>query len=394
MAFRVVCSVCNAENRLPHLPADGAAICPRCGERYIVHAPIEVPDTEAVNEIPSAEPTKKKTPIGLFLFLSVLFVTGFAVMIWNSNRPAQLKPDSNGQQIFPRPTDTRVPAVRPPKILKGWEYLPPTVNIVAAVQPGPVVLRAGRDQPGPEADADSAALAALSTAGVPTAATDFLKTTGLKPSQIETLFVGITLAGDNLFPGVAILLELREPLTNEAMFFKALNAERQPKPGPTTYNVKVQQLPLQLRKIDATKYLFGLTDADLVAAEKPSRAALDTWLPAVTSQISPASFLFLATAEENWAEKPALKLLLKDPAKNPLPIGLTLPRQLAIGLGYEPQLKWTIAARTDAAGQTELRDKFLAERLPNLKPTGEAPWTLLQLTPEQFEQLLRKKPTP
>ena len=132
-------------------------------------------------------------------------------------------------------------------------FLDPSTNVLFAVQP---------TQLGPDPDQ------LLTKLGLPADVTNRLRAAGIELAQVDHLVGGVTVAGDNLIPGIAVVLKLRSPLADKERFLKAIQATKQAKAGRATYTVTLG-LPFTMVKIDDTTYLFGLLPTDLRADRGP-----------------------------------------------------------------------------------------------------------------------------
>lgn len=332
MSIRVACPHCNGVVTLAAVPPSGRAACPRCGELIPVKGaepvPDDVPQPAALAPHPPGFPSR-----ALLLSLglaAVILVIGMSIF-----RP--------WEQTSPQPVADRPPGTTPPAALAGLGYLPPTANVVLAVQPAPLLAYAERTKADPKE--------LLTRSGVPAPVTDALDRFGLPLDQIDSAVVGLSLT-DQALPGVTGVLTLRRPVADEDEFLRRLRAEKKPVAGRPVYTVTAG-FPLVMTKVDPTTYLFGLTDTDLKAADAPHPPG-GGHLPvdlreSLTARLSPASFAWVATASEKWAEKPVLKLALKAPQLVPL----TQIRAAAVGVSLEPDPVLKVAlkpADADARG--------------------------------------------
>jgi hypothetical protein len=278
----------------------------------------------------------------------------------------------------PVPPVAPPPVTVPPLALDGLRYLPATANVVLAVQPAPLVGYAGRTG----IDAKQLLLAA----GVPERVTGVLDQLGLPLDGIDQLVVGASLTNEAL-PGLTAVLRLRQPLADEDGFLRRMRAEKRPVAGRPVWTVSAG-LPLMLTRMDGRTYLFALTDAGFAAADAPHPAG-GGHLPkglreTIADRLSPASFVWLATDAENWADKPALKLGLKKDQLERLARG----RAAAVGVSLEPDPVLRVAVRAkDAATADEARG-VLRERLGGAG--GEGEWATAETPLDPKGEAVRK----
>ena len=333
MMTRVVCSYCNAENRLPAWPVPRVA-CVRCGESFVPTDPVEVEAAPMPRRVPAPTSSLRGPFLAGCAIAAVALAVGLYFVL-------------GGKPPAVPTTRTADFATVPPAALAGLGHLPASANLAFAVQPGPLLEYAARTQnTSDDASAETAAWQLLQGYGLPTdAVKNALRVGKVRLRDIDHLAGGVTLASDNLLPGLCLVLKLRAPCADEPAFLAALKAEKKAKAGKPTYAVTLG-LPLTLVKADETTYLFGLTDADVAGTE---RGAGPTFLKEALAKLNPASHTWLATADEDWPAKPLVKAALKD-AKGTPPV---LPRQALVGLMFEPEPKFAASLRgaTPADGE-------------------------------------------
>lgn len=351
MAHRVSCPYCNAV-----VEADGRTACPRCGETFDAataeHLPDETPPPPAAPVAPNAGFLYSRAAVFLSLGLAALIlVVGLAVV-----RPWD-------PRVLPAPEQPKLPVVVSPLGLSGLAYLPPRTNVIAAIQPMPLLIHAAQTKTDPKKF--------LLDAGVPPVVLEKLTQAGLPLDQIDHLVVGLSVGSEKntALPGVTACLKLTRPVGDEGKFLAQLKAEKnsqESKGGHTVYNVATG-LPLVMTRLDDKTYLFGLKADDLELMDKPL-AAGGGHLPkelrdAMTNRISPVSFAWLATDSDRWAEKIgkspfAAAVVSKDQLARLAPL-----RAIAAGLSIEPDPQLQLAVRTadpaaTAAVQTRLKAAY------------------------------------
>jgi hypothetical protein len=335
---RVACPHCNAV-----VDAAERIDCPRCGEAFDPAIAEHLPDESVSAPLPVVRPTgflHSRAAMALsFGLAAVILVVGLAIV-----RPWEGKP---------KPGPDRLPVVVSPLGLAGLAYLPPNTNIVAAIQPMPLLAYAAQKKVDPKKF--------LVDSGIPDAVFDSLTKAGVTLDQIDHLVVGFEIKPDTSVPGIAGCLKLTRPVADEAKFLAALRAEKssqQSKGGRTVYSIAFN---LSLTSVDDRTYVFGFGGVDLARIEKP-HAAGGGHLPkelrdAMMARLSPASFAWIATDTDNWNEKPFVKAIGQFPAWKDRVALLKPIRAASAGLAIEdePELRLAIRA-ADAAATNRLRD--------------------------------------
>lgn len=353
MAWRVSCPYCNAV--LSVEPTDRTT-CTRCDEAFDPNTAEQLPDETAVAAVPTA-PAK-----GGFLYSrNALFLSfGLAALILAVGL-AVIRPWE--PRVVPKPQESKLPVVVSPLGLSGLAYLPARTNALAAVQPLPLLAYAAQSKTDPKKF--------LIDAGVPEMVFAKLSQAGLPLDQIDHLVVGMAVGSEKntLIPGLTVCLKLTRPIADESKFLAQLKAEKnsqQSKGGRTVYSVPAG-LPLLMTRIDESTYLFGLGAEDLEQMDKPL-AAGGGHLPkelreAMTSKISPASFVWVASDSDKWAEKLARSPFTAAVATKEQLAKLAPLRAVAAGLSIEPEPQLRLGVRmadaaATAAVQTRLKATF------------------------------------
>lgn len=362
MTLRVSCPFCNTGFDVPAtLPAPRMP-CPRCGESVAVTLPdgTGVPQpslngdgVHAAAVVVDAPPAPSGLRPLVLLAAAIFAAVAVGIGVWlggffkGKPTPEVAKPNA------PR-------ATWPPQTLAGLRYLPTDCQVVFAFQPSPLIQYAERTRQ----DAGTV----LADGGLPKPVFDWLAEVGIQPEAIDHVAVGVTFEG---IPPFAVLLALREPLADEGRFLKGLKARRDP--DTNTYRVSGGALvvPVDMVKVDDTKYLFASNIALLKTAKKPHEgvAEFSPSLQESIRKLSPSAFFWLATDSAEWTKDdkrtPSLALLTAvgmgqadrwkkfDPKL----------RATALGLSLDGELKVRVSARyLDAPTATD-REKGWKELL-------------------------------
>jgi hypothetical protein len=359
---RVACPHCNA---VVDAPA-GRTACPRCAEAFDPGIAEHLPDEAVSAPMPVVRPKgflHSRAAMALSCGVAALIlVVGLAVV-----RPWEAKP---------KPGPDKLPVVVSPLGLSGIAYLPPSTNIIAAIQPMPLLAYAAQKKIDPKKF--------LIESGVPEPIFESLAKAGVTLDQIDHLIVGFALKPDTSMPGVAGCLKLTRPIADETRFLAALRAEKnsqQSKGGRTVYSISFN---MSLTSVDDRTYVFGLGEVDLALIEKP-HAAGGGHLPkelreAMTARLSPASFAWFATDSDRWIDKPTVKAVGLMPAWKDRVELLKPIRAAAAGLAVDdaPELRLAIRA-ADAITTNRMRDGLLA-RVPGdgVEFAGDDEWVALR----------------
>ena len=389
MNSQVTCPYCNAVVAA----TEAKTICPRCGEAF------ETANAEVVEGIANSR-TVAAPPAGFLQSRAAILASIVVAIAIIGIGLAVLRPWSDAPKPTNVPVEARPTGTAPPLALVGLTYLPETVNIAFAVQPGPLVAYAERTGMPPKEW--------LAKSGIPATILALLDKIGIPFEQIDHLVGGVSIGAQSgdVLPGLTIVLRLRKPIADEDRFLKQLGADKpRPKAGRTTYAVNVGA-PLLMTKLDPLGYLFGLKDEDLSATDKPF-AEGGGQLPkelreAITNRLSPASFVWLATDSDRWGDKPLAKLPgTLDPKKwKDLPMKLNRGRAIVAGLSLEPEPMLRLAVRlADIKDAENLRAPF-QNAFPAAGTTIEtnSDWTTLatpfdpKTTPDSWKRLMPELP--
>ncbi len=363
---RVACPHCNA---VVDAPA-ARTVCPRCAEAFDPANAEHLTDEAVSAPLPVVRPAgflHSRAAMALsFGVAALILVVGLAIV-----RPWEAKP---------KPGPEKLPVVVSPLGLAGIAYLPPSTNIVAAIQPMPLLAHAAQEKIDPKKF--------LIEAGVPEPIFESLSKAGVPLDQIDHLVVGLSVSSEkgSLIPGIAACLKLTRPLADESKFLAQLRAEKnsqQSKGGRTAYSVPLG-LPLLLIPLDDKTYLFGLGEADFAFLDKPQPVG-GAHLPrelreAATNRISPASYAWIATDSEAWMEKPPAEFFLKSPDWKPRIEKLKSLRAFAAGLSLEPEPELRLAARwNDAASRKSFQDRLNAHfKVETTSFAGDEDWATVR----------------
>ncbi len=346
MSIRLSCPSCNTAFGLSAVPTDRRAACPRCGDVFPVRGDV----TELAPGAPTASPTaspvaKAEAPkrvwspgrlTALGLALGVLgFAVGFAVY---SNRG----PKPKGEPQSP------ASAATPPTQLVGLGYLPAECNVVFAVQPGPLLEYAARTNQEPRE--------LLARAGLPAPVFGALDSIGLSLSQIDHIAGGLFLPSGPEDFRVALTLVLKQPLADEDEFLKKLKAKPLPG-GKARYTVELNKVPVSpvLARAAPTVWVFGLNAGDLAAVEKGGygpggtqfRGSESGGFRKMLASVPPTAAVWIAADDEqNWAEKPVVKLFGQSPdVKRWVPVA-SGGRGGVFALSFSEQARVRLVVRT------------------------------------------------
>lgn len=364
----LVCPFCNTAFDLPGVP--GRVVCPRCGEA--IPARRLAGPTSAGAEQPSAEMAEanpvRRPPILFGAALLALVLAGLGV--WYFTRSPETIPTTPGQPI-PLPT-------RPPISLAALRHLPPDTQIVVAFQPSPLDQYARRAGKTPEA--------VLAELGVPAALFEGLAKAGIPLDRIDHLAVGASLSGS---PKVSVALFLRKPVEDEGQFREVLKARQNAdKPGRARVDLPGFPLPLEMHKLDGTTYLFSTDDKALDAMLKPQDGAdfLKAGLRDSLGRLDPASFAWIATDDQNWAELPTLALFAGVAKRPDIPKRLKGVRAVAIGLPLRPDLGAVASVRFADANAAQAFDAKSRPKLAGLpmELAVEKEWVTVQMPESSF----------
>ena len=363
MASRVSCLYCNAVVDVE----SGRVACPRCGEAFDSANAEHHADDVAVSKPATPRPSGflySRSAMGLSFGLAIaILAIGLAIV-----RPWETKPKP----------EYKLPVVVSPLGLSGLAYLPPSTNIVAAIQPLPLLAYAAQSKTDPRL--------VLVEFGLPEAVFENLGKAGVPLDQIDHLVVGLSVSSEkgSIIPGVTACLKLTRPIVDESKLLLQLKAEKnsqQSKGGRTVYSISNGLL---MTAVDGRTYLFGFSEADLAFVDKP-QAAGGGQLPkelreAMTNRVSPASFAWIATDSTNWFEKPGVQLAKSLPEWKSRIDKLKSLRALAGGLSLEPEPEIRLGARWAEATETKAFQDRMKSSFTNEIATvaGDEEWATVR----------------
>lgn len=374
MSVRVSCPYCNTAFSIAAVPASGRTPCPRCGEPAPVKAssgsvPILPFPQLSANGTPSGEFAQPESPdaarplvplawIGSVVGLIVLGIVLAAIF--------------RSEKAPPPPTAGKSSATFPPTAVPGLAYLPASVNVVAAVQPG--ALREYADRTG----TDPKAL--LATAGVPEALRTALDRLGLPPDQIAHAALGLEVSDDNPIPRAVLVLAVLPP-ADETELLKAWKASRNPD-APDRYRVDLGGLPVDLTSPTNGVFVFATRPADLDGLPaKANRGSghLSGDVRNAMAKLSPASVAWAVTGAGKWADKPAVKIGAELAKRPDVPALLAGVAQAAAGVSLEPDPKLTAAIRGEPAALPDIRKRLASALGDDATIAGDGDWVTVEL---------------
>ena len=364
MTFRLSCPSCNTSFTLPALPAEKRATCPRCGDVFPIRSFSEVPDSERYIPGPAARANEaigaRKARARRSLSRAVVLVLGMGLMGLIAGFAVYIV--KGGFQPKPEPVleSQTTTAARPANQLIGLGYLPADTNIVFAVQPGPIAAYSA----GANKDPREVLVQNLVQAGVPPKWFESLPDLGISLQQIDHIAGGTYLGEGAVSVRLTVVLVLRKPIENEDDFLHKLKARK--RSGKERYDIELAGFPLQLERVSETIWVLGWDNKDFQAVEHGGFGAGGKQFPqglslAIAEKgIPPDAALWLATNDENWAEKSGVKLLVGELMKKKdwLPI-LANGRSAIVALSFEdpPRLRLLVKTANDATGD-QLRAYF------------------------------------
>lgn len=361
------CPFCNAA-----VPVPTPLTCPRCEERL----PGGTVSAGPARAKTAANPLWFRVGFPLSCVVSILALVGGLYLV---NRG-----ESKPTPATAKGTATDVgPATVPPLGLTGVGYLPGNVQVVAAVQIGPLQSYAAR--------ANSDAKRLLADAGLPASIFDSLATAGVPFESIHHAALGLMLPPDNALPGVSLAVALKEAPADAAGLVKRLD------------KIKLfDALPVSAVIVNERYLLIG---TDVSAFPKSPRPPGAEHLPkalreTIGRSVSPSSVAWLATDTQTWHDLPGVQGLLlasKRPDLTPL---VKRARAFAVSFSLEPEFTLGLAVKCDTDESAKaLRNYFGAKgaNQPSLVG-GEDAWATIDTAvppkdvPKLIASLLPKAP--
>jgi hypothetical protein len=374
MTTQVSCPYCNT-TFAPDAVLPGRRLeCPRCGETFAHRSADDTAEAPAVGPAPgrplpalqptASPPTRRRTllwGVGLALGLGV---AGLGIGLYVAKHLETAAPP-------PPPESSPNAAATPPTELAGLGYLPADCNLVAAVQPGPMLAYSERrGLPAREFP---------SRAGVPPSVLLFVRNAGLQVAQIDHLVAGTMLADGAGEIRLAIVLVLRRPPADEETFLRAMDAKKDPR-GKPRHNVTLDlgaKVPLALVRVSPTVWVFGWSDADLAPAEKGGGGLSPAFRDMIGTRLSPDTSMWVAADTGKWADKPLVKLAADwAGAKNVLPLLAKSQAGVAgLSFGESPRTRVFVRCVDEPTG-AQLRMYFESKTGPNGHTGGAGEWAL------------------
>ncbi|VTT96439.1 unnamed protein product [Gemmataceae bacterium] len=392
MAVRLSCPSCNTEFTRPELPANRRAACPRCGDEFPVRAWQDVPDAAPAAapatpvQPPPPAPVRRKPVFSRALVLAVVVAcVGIGVSYWVARDRGQKAKQAAAAM---RPEG----AVLPPAELEGLGYLPADTNVAFAVQPGAVVAYARQTNQDPRD--------VVIQAGVPARVLDTLTRAGLTLGQIDHIAGGTSLGDAVAEIRLTLVLVLRRPLDDPDAFLAALEAKHNPA-NHEQYGVTFAGLQLLLARPSPTVCVLGFDAKKDFAAVAERHGPGGTHYRAdlarrIATQVPADAAAWVATADGQWAEKPAVLMVIDQflQRKEWLPV-LARGRAgiAALVLGERPRL-WVIVKCVDEEIAARTR-RYFASRVgadPKVQHGGEGDVAFLDLPidPARISETVRK----
>jgi hypothetical protein len=373
MSIRLSCPSCNTNFVLDALPPAHRATCPRCGDPFPVRGSEEDPGEwvhepgvrgeESADRNQDNGTRQASAPAGglsartAVLGAAVLGLLGFAVglMVYYSH-------ETNPGAGPPAPP---IIAATPPARLAGLGYLPAECNVVLAIQPGPILDHAAHTGQDPRQE--------LVRAGVPEQVLSALEAGGLSLAQIDHIAAGVYLPDGLGEFRVALVLVLKEPLADEGPLRAKLKA-RADKQKYETVEIANLPLPLLMKRVSPTVWVFGWNEGDFSAVEKGGfgpggtqfrGSDADGLRKMLASVPEDAAVWVAADDDHDWSKKPLVGLLGSVPdVKKMIPnLGGVLSAGrggvFALTVGDPPRMRLFVRTADPALGE-RLRTYFQA----------------------------------
>lgn len=337
MPVTIACPYCRSPIPVENLSA-ARVVCPQCGETVSVQSADRLAEMPVITRGETlTSPPWFKPAFYASCLLSALLLIGGLWWVYSDRPPPQVPPPAR-----------TVDGIPPPVAWSGLGYLPGSVQLVAAVRPGPLLAY------GPEVRSDPRQR--LSETGIPKPVLDALDRLGVPLGQIDHVAVGLSLPPDDAFPRVVLTVVFTEPPSDEAVVLKAVGAERVTGGDFPRYKVTLGGLPMQLVRATPSAYVFATEPKDLEGFDRPRPVAGEqfrsTLRDAVTLRLSPASFAWVAAVgDDGWTKLPSVKLAAQFFNRNDLLPRFAPGRACVIGLSLEsvPTVRIAVNAADAAA---------------------------------------------
>jgi|GEM_PF-1989793 len=377
MMARVYCPFCNTAFET-ELPPGQRTTCPRCDESFAIPTQAqEQTQTSAAVDSGDVSPQSSRKPWLIVSILSLLLVGVATALLYFRD----------AQQPQPIVQNEGVPAAtKPPIMLAGVRLMPANTSIIAAIQPSPLLQYAKRTNKEPGA--------LLAEMGLPASLFTTLANLGIPAEQVDHFAIGVSMNAAELPPPIYAVLLLRTELKEDSDLRKAFQATPNPdKPG--RFNAELFGLGMTMTKRDGKTYLFASNDKNLDALNDRKPEGIDHLRPGVREtlgELSPASFLWIATDSEEWNKNTLLSVAATVGKQTELLKKLEGIRAIGLSLSIEPDLQLRLAVRTP----DETTAKSLSQKLGEAteKDKGESDshdaWVQLRVPFEPPQNILKQ----
>jgi len=194
----------------------------------------------------------------------------------------------------------------------------------------------------------------LESLGLPAEIFTDLTDVGLGPEKLQHITVALRV--EELPPRAVIVLSLREPVKDQARLRQKLKATVKDPTRREVWTVSLPNIPLysfSMTAIDDTTYLLCSNIVDLELGKKPHGGIgdLNLGLKESIERLSPSSFVWVASGNEDWAKFKAVELLVNMAKRPEFTKQLGDYRAVAASVSLEPELTLNLALRTPGASQ-------------------------------------------
>ncbi|MBY0514743.1 MAG: zinc-ribbon domain-containing protein [Gemmataceae bacterium] len=366
MTTRVSCPYCNTTFAPDAVLAGRRLECPRCGETFPYRGD-GIPEANG-SAVPfpgrpeSPKPRRSLVwPVGIAVALGLV---GLGIGLYVANRPRPSQP----QDADPGPTATATP----PAELAGLGYLPPDCNLVAAVQPGPLIAYCGRTNQDPRE--------LLIQAGLPAGVFAFLDRAGIPFHQVGHVVAGSAVPDHVIEGRLTVVLVLRRPPADEDQFLDAVGAKKDPR-GKPRYNVTLDvgfKLPLQLVRVSPAVWVLGWADADLAPAEGGGRSELNPGFREMIATRLPAdAAVWVAADAARWDRKELVKAAAQWGGKADWLPAVAKVQGGVVGMSFgdEPRVRAFVRCADEPTG-ARLREYLQGKAAPGAQAGGAGEWAM------------------
>ena len=234
----------------------------------------------------------------------------------------------------------------------------------------------------------------LAEMGLPASLFTTLANLGIPAEQVDHFAIGVSMIAAELPPPMYAVLVLRADLKEDSELRKAFKATPNPdKAG--RFNAELFGLGMTMMKRDAKTYLFASNDKNLEALNGQKPESIDHLRPGVRetlAELSPASFLWIATDSEVWNKNALLTVVATLGQQTDLLKKLDGIRAIGLGMSIEPDLQMRLAVRTpDEAAAKSLSQK-LGEAVAKEKGESDSreAWVQLRIPFEPPQNILKQ----